>query len=138
MAISKLFSIALQAVVGSYCKFLAIDGGTKKRVIVAFSVTRTVLKNLNLGHQILVRNSSKNPLKAYLIRPYPVFRLETSGAVFNKPLSKARQLVEWAFGTLCSKWRLLNKATDLSPTDTYKIVNCSCLLHNIIIYLFIN
>jgi hypothetical protein len=41
--------------------------------------------------------------------------------------------VECSFGILSSKWRLLLKSIEVNPERVEGIIQCICLLHNIII-----
>lgn len=73
------------------------------------------------------------PLKCYLMRPYPQSVLNPANEIFNKRLSRARKCVECAFGILCAKWRILNKAIETNCKNARLIIKTTCLLHNIII-----
>lgn len=74
------------------------------------------------------------PLKPFLMRPFPVTKLELSETIFNEHLSKARQVIECTFGIITNKLRLLQKAIDVNLDFADKIVKCIlCLLNNIII-----
>ena len=48
------------------------------------------------------------PLKKYLLRPYPVFsaRNDENKQIYNYRLTRARRVVENAFGVLTQKFRL--------------------------------
>lgn len=69
------------------------------------------------------------PLKTYLIKPYnvPSSKEEKN---FNYRLSRARRVVENAFGILVSRFRIFEKkiACKLSTVDS--IVKAACSLHN--------
>jgi hypothetical protein len=69
------------------------------------------------------------------MQPYPQRNLSPEEEVFNKRLAKARQVVECSFGILSTrnKWRLLLKLTEVNPERADDIIQCVCLLHNIII-----
>lgn len=73
------------------------------------------------------------PLKSYLMRPYPQSVLNPANEIFNKRLSRARKCVECAFGILCAKWRILNKAIETNCKHARLIIKTTCLLHNIIL-----
>ena len=52
---------------------------------------------------------------------------------FNERLSTARKTVEYAFGILYSKWRIISKAIETGVELADKTVKCICVLHNTII-----
>ena len=47
-------------------------------------------------------------------------------------MSRARRIVESAFGNCASKWRILDKAIETNVDTGVEIVKCISLLHNII------
>ena len=70
------------------------------------------------------------PLKSYLIKPYPHRHLTIEQKNFNYQLSRARRVVENAFGILASRFRLFLTTINLSPDNVEKVVLASCALHN--------
>lgn len=70
------------------------------------------------------------PLKKYLLKPYSHKYLNYEEKIFNYRLSRARRIVENAFGILASRFRILHKpiATRIEVTD--KIIRTACALHN--------
>jgi len=72
------------------------------------------------------------PLTTYLIKPYRR-TLDRRKAIFNYRLSRARRVVDSAFGIRASKWRILVKAVVTKVDKVVEIVKCIALLHNIII-----
>ncbi|KAJ8874533.1 hypothetical protein PR048_025393 [Dryococelus australis] len=67
------------------------------------------------------------------MRLYPQRNLSPEEDIFNKNLTRARQVVECAFGIMPGKWRLMLKMTEVHPDRVDDIVKCVCLLHNVII-----
>lgn len=72
------------------------------------------------------------PLKKYLLRPYPRFLLTDKERVFNYRLSRARRVIENAFGILVSRWRILTRPLCCSPENAEHLVKALICLHNFI------
>ncbi|CAI5670000.1 unnamed protein product [Oreochromis niloticus] len=70
------------------------------------------------------------PLRRELIRAFPGRLLPLVKRIFNYCLSRARLIVEWAFGVLSSQWRLYQRSMELRPEVTEKCVKATCVLHN--------
>lgn len=71
-------------------------------------------------------------LSENVLRPYPRRRLDISKRIFNYRLTRARRMVECAFGLLCSKWRIFHRPIDVHPEFCDYIVKASCVLHNFV------
>ncbi|XP_033953775.1 uncharacterized protein [Pseudochaenichthys georgianus] len=74
------------------------------------------------------------PLKEYLMTPYPTQRLFVEQRIFNYRLSRARRVVENAFGILANRFRVF--LTSINIQDTAKveaIVLACCALHNFLL-----
>lgn len=144
------FSIVLQAVTGPNYRFITTevgafgkesDGGVFTNSNLCKQLENGALNvksekclpgsDIRLPHVIL--GDEAYPLKNYLMRPYPQRSLGPEELIYNKRLTNARQVVECAFGIMTSKWRLLTKSIEVSPERADIIVQCICLLHNIII-----
>ncbi|XP_055915280.1 uncharacterized protein LOC129948341 [Eupeodes corollae] len=72
------------------------------------------------------------PLKTYLMRPYPGKVLIPEKINFNKRLSRARRVIENAFGILVAKWRILTTTLNMLPNNADKIVKATVVLHNFV------
>ncbi|KAK7162507.1 hypothetical protein R3I93_006733 [Phoxinus phoxinus] len=70
------------------------------------------------------------PLKTFLLRPYPGRRLPDDQRVFNYRLSRARRVVENAFGILSQCWRVYQRRLQVAPETADSIVKATCILHN--------
>ncbi|XP_063062975.1 uncharacterized protein LOC134455685 [Engraulis encrasicolus] len=140
-------SIILQAVVDGKGMFWDLNVGIPGREHDA-----TVLKKSNiwwwaLGSDALsgrVRNicgtdvgyfilgDSAYPLQSWLMKPFPDSgRLTQSQELYNKRTSRARCVVEHAFGRLKGRWRCLGKKNECSVTVVEDMVLACCTLHNL-------
>ncbi|MCG8624691.1 MAG: transposase family protein [Proteobacteria bacterium] len=74
------------------------------------------------------------PLRIDLMRPYPRRKknenLPEDKAVFNYRLSRARRIVENAFGIMVQCWRILLRRMQLKETTAISVVKACCILHN--------
>lgn len=74
------------------------------------------------------------PLTNYIMRPYPRSgKLDLSKKVFNYRLSRARRVVESAFGILAERWRIYRRPIMSNVANAKKIVQATVVLHNFII-----
>jgi hypothetical protein len=72
------------------------------------------------------------PLKTYIMKPYSVKSLNTERRIFNYRLSRARRVVENAFGILSAVWRVYRQPIALSVENTKKVVLATTILHNLL------
>ena len=73
------------------------------------------------------------PLKPWLLKPYSNAVLTPKQRNFNYRLSRARMVVESAYGMLKGRWRVLLRKCECS-TDQVKMVTLACMvLHNVCI-----
>ncbi|XP_019221994.1 protein ANTAGONIST OF LIKE HETEROCHROMATIN PROTEIN 1 [Oreochromis niloticus] len=70
------------------------------------------------------------PLRRELMRPFPGRLLPLEKRIFNYRLSRARMIVEGAFGVLSSQWRMYRHSMELRPEIAEKCVKATCVLHN--------
>ena len=71
-------------------------------------------------------------LSQHVLRPYPSTNLDVARRMYNYRLTRARTMVEWAFGILCNKWRIFHRAIDLRPDFCDVIVKTCCILHSFV------
>ena len=69
-------------------------------------------------------------LKSWLMKPYPGRRLEEEKSIFNYRLSRARRVIENAFGILRSRWRIYSHPIKGSVDNIIKYVLATLCLHN--------
>lgn len=70
------------------------------------------------------------PLKTYLMRPYPGRHLPRARRLYNYRLSRARMVVECAFGILAARWRVFHTKINMKPCNVDKVILAACILHN--------
>lgn len=71
------------------------------------------------------------PLTEVLIKPFPSGNLTGGPAQFNYCLSRARRVVENAFGRLKGRFRILMKRMEAKIENVNSIVQACCILHNV-------
>lgn len=64
------------------------------------------------------------------MKPYPSRNLTKERRIFNYRLSRARQILENAFGILSNRFRILLNTINLSPEKAETITLTCCILHN--------
>ena len=141
------FSIVLLALVDANYKFLMIDVGCNGRISdggvfknssfgKAFNAGRLELPppiplpgREKLVPFVIVADDAF-PLKENLMKPYSRCSLNRPMRTFNYRLSRARRIVENAFGILANRFRLFMTPIALDPGKVEKIVIAACCLHN--------
>ncbi|XP_029965215.1 protein ANTAGONIST OF LIKE HETEROCHROMATIN PROTEIN 1-like [Salarias fasciatus] len=85
---------------------------------------------IRAGHYML--GDSAYPLQKWLLKPYhDTGRLTAEQHFFNKKFSRARVVVENAFGRLKGRWRCLLKRNDCNIHLVKEMVLTCCALHNL-------
>ncbi|XP_035233209.1 protein ALP1-like [Stegodyphus dumicola] len=140
-------SIVLMASVDADYKFTFIDVGCNGRIsdggvfaqTSLFSMLDNNLLDLPSPTPLIPGSEPVNyfmvadeafPLKCYLMRPYPGKNISPQQRIFNYRLSRARRVVENAFGILSNRFRILMQPIQLPPATVDKIVSVCCCLHN--------
>jgi hypothetical protein len=141
------FSIVLMAVSDAEYKFIFVDVGTNGRISDGGVWNKCALKNAIESGILEIpdinRIGSKDlphvfvgdeafPLKKYLMKPYSSRNLNDERRIFNYRLSRARRVVENAFGILTSQWRVYRKPIALSLENSKKVVLATIILHNLL------
>jgi len=141
------FSILLMAVVDSNYKFIYTNVGVQGRVsdagLFAQSDLRAALdeRKLNLPVAEALPNTDiimpyafvgdeAYPLRNDLLKPYPHRRLQPEQRIFNYRLSRARRVVENAFGILANRLRVFRTTICLDPDKAVTITLAALCLHN--------
>ena len=73
------------------------------------------------------------PLKPNIARPFGGKNLSAMEQTYNYRLSRARRVIENAFGILSSKWRVFRAPILLKPTTVSTLIKAACCLHNYLI-----
>lgn len=132
----KSYSIVLMALVDSdYC-FLYVDVGAKGRGSDAGIFQNSSLYNsletnsLAIPNNFVILAVDAFPFKNYIMKPYSRRNLTPAESIYNYRLSRARRVVENAFGILASKFRLFEKPISLKLETLDKVVLACCAIHN--------
>ena len=145
------FSTVLLAMVDAEYRFICVDvggyGGNSDGGIFANSNLGRALQAGQLGVPApsllpsapelgpvpyVVVGDEAFPMKHYLLRPYSGRRLPEASRVFNYRLSRARRIVENAFGILTKRWRVYTGRLQVGPETADSVVRATCILHNYI------
>ncbi|KAL0148841.1 hypothetical protein M9458_055850 [Cirrhinus mrigala] len=63
------------------------------------------------------------PLRRDLMRPFPGHKLSSRQRIFNYRLSRARLIVENAFGILTAQWRMYRGVIEISPANMMTFIH---------------
>lgn len=86
--------------------------------------------NLPVGSDWHLVGDEGFPLKPFLLRPFPERGLDHRKKVFNLRLSRARRVVENAFGVMAARWRILHRPIAGDEELRNGIVQAAVCLHN--------
>lgn len=70
------------------------------------------------------------PLRDDIMKPYPLRKCSVSQLIFNYRLSRARRVVENAFGILASRFRVFQTKIAVDVAKVENLVMAACALHN--------
>ena len=140
------FSIVLLAIVDADYKFVFVDVGCNGRISDGGVFKNCSLykaleeKCLNIPSQVNLPGTEQPfpyvvaddafPLKEYIMKPYSQSNLTPEKRVFNYRLSRARRIVENAFGILSNRFRIFMTPISLKPEKVETITLTCCILHN--------
>ena len=90
---------------------------------------------MDLGDDISIRpltiGEPAYPLYEWLMKPYPLTDISARQRKFNRNLSRARVVVEQAFGKLKGRWRSVYKLMEGQVKKNVCVIEICCILHNI-------
>jgi len=141
------FAIQLLALVDADYNFIYVDVGCQGRIGDAgvfhhSSLSKALAQNtLGIPDRTLLPNSSTQcsytlladeafPLTTYLMKPYARRGLTVRERIFNYRLSRARRVVENAFGILAHRFRIFLQPVVLHPSKVTDVVLAAVTLHN--------
>lgn len=144
------FSVLLLALVDANYRFLYVDVGAPGRagdagVFAASSLKQALERNtLNLPPAKTIEGipcpvnyhivgDDAFPLSKNIMKPYPQRNLDRAKRIFNYRLSRARRVVENAFGILANRFRLFLTTIKLSNDKVVSLILAACCLHNFMV-----
>lgn len=141
------FSIVLFAVVNANYEFMYVHTGTNGSVGDAAILKCTKfwqkmqenslnmpspspLPGTNEDVPYVFLGDSAFALNKNLMKPFPFKNINREQRIFNYRLSRARRVVENAFGILSSRFRVLRRPLNLDLNNVDAVVLACCTLHN--------
>jgi len=146
----NFFSVVLLALVDARYRFLYVDVGSYGRVsdggvFNGSSLAQALAQNsLHIPPSRCLPNSdTRVPFvvvaddafasKPHLLKPYSMRNCTEEQRVFNYRLSRARRVVENAFGILSQRFLVFKKPLGLNPEKVQVVVMAACCLHNFLL-----
>jgi len=141
------FSIVLMALVDADYKFIHVnvgaagresDGGVYQNTALCKAVDKNTigvpdsspLTGDDIAMPYVFVADDAFPLSTHIMKPYSSRNLSYEQTIFNYRLSRARRIVENAFGILASRFRIFRHSFQVQPDNVISIVLASCVLHN--------
>lgn len=90
----------------------------------------TTLPHLDIETPMVFVADEAYPLTTYLMKPFSSRGFSASERIYNYRLSRARRVVENAFGILVNRFRILRGNMQLQPNQVNDVVLACCVLHN--------
>ncbi|XP_039968628.1 putative nuclease HARBI1 [Bactrocera tryoni] len=143
----KTYSIVLMAIVNAKYQFLMVEPGANGRVSDGGVFGNTIFSTMLDDGKLKIPSPTKPSgfekelpyvfvaddafaLSEHFMKPYSQSGLTQHQQQYNYRLSRARRVVENAFGIISSRFRILLTTIHLSPEKATKIVLAICYLHN--------
>jgi hypothetical protein len=120
------FSIVLMALVDADHRFLWIDFGSD-----GSSNDASIYNGSELKEDLESPNNAFG-INKRLMNLFAIRNMEHHERIFNYRLSRARRVVENAFGILTHKFRVLLRTMNQRPETCRKIITTCVILHNLI------
>lgn len=142
------FSVILFAIVNANYEFMYVQTGTNGSVndAAVFESTKFHQKLVNgclnlppssplsgtetqYAPYVLIGDNAFS-INKHFMKPYPFKGISRERRIFNYRLSRARRVVENAFGILASRFRVLRRPLSLDLCNLDAVVMACCALHN--------
>ena len=147
----KFHSIVLMAVVNASYEFIMVDVGDYGRLsdgsVYSSSKLGYAMNNnlLNIPKESMIPGTNKYfpymfvgddafPLKTYLMKPYPRGAIRLREKIANYRISRARRIVENAFGIATSRFRVFRRAITANVESAVEITKAVIAVHNYLMY----
>lgn len=91
-----------------------------------------IIKNTSVP--VLLVGDGAFRLSKFLMKPYQGTDFTDAEANYNKCLSRARRVVENAFGILKARFRKIGKGIDANINNATTIIKACCVIHNFLIH----
>lgn len=145
------FSIVLLALIDTNCKFVIVDigsygeegdSGVFEKSIMGhhvssgkfhFPVEKSLPTSDIVAPHVIIADEAFR-LSDRMMKPYPKDQAaqDTTKAVFNDRLCRARRVSEDAFAILCQNFRILSSPIAVLPETTNLIITATCCFHNML------
>lgn len=138
----------LMALVDAECRFIYIDVGCNGRCHDAGVLLQCDLKNVlddaenHFPADKIIGNGRKLPyvivgddafpLRKHIMKPYSYKSMAKERQIFNLRLSRARHVVEHAFGILSNRFRIFQQRINLKVETVELVTKTCCVLHNLL------
>ncbi|XP_045480933.1 putative nuclease HARBI1 [Harmonia axyridis] len=140
----KFFSVVLLAIVNANYEFIYVHTGTNERISDGGVIEKTKFFEKLKKNELNLPTREKNrghlnyvfigdeafALTENVIKPYTAYNLDHDKRIFNYRLSRARRVVENAFGMLGSRFKIFHREINLSLEKLDKVILGCCVLHN--------
>lgn len=93
---------------------------------------RKIHNDINEEYPFVFVGDEAYPLLPCLMRPFPRRNLTNEKRIFNYRQSRARRIVECAFGIMVKKFKVLENKIVVGPEKATQIVKAICVLHNLL------
>lgn len=143
----QFFSVVLFAIVNANYEFMYVHTGINGSVSDGGVIQHTkfheklmksqlnlppasTLPNSNITVPYVFVGDSAFSLNRHVMKPYPFKNINHEQRIFNYRLSRARRVVENAFGILATRFRIFRRKISVNVENVDAIVLACCALHN--------